>query len=666
MAVAQLQYIISLTDRMTKPMGNVTKAVDKFTQKTKANMKSIAMGAAGLFAVGKSLQAAFKPAVEMDRALGELASLDVADSALKKLTKTAIQFSNEYGKSAVNVVKSAYSIRKAFGALSDNELSGLTYTTNLLSTATNESIEDATNYMARMYALYKNQANAIGKVKWAEQIAAQSAEASKLFKTNLSELETVMKTVAPLGQAKGMDVSDLFAVAGQLSDKITSGKAGKQFEAFLMGLDKAQQAMGMSFKDSNGKLLSTDKILNLIKKRFGDLQRNKDAIAKAFGGEAAYKFILNLAGETELLNKNIHKLGQAGGLQALSKQAHKMTDPWQRLEALIFNISAAIGSTLQPKLYPILNNVIDIGQAFNDWLVSYPNIARWIGYIISLLMSFAAVGPVMMTLKGIFGLWWGSMKGAFKLILALSKAIKLNMFISKSWAIVMWTLNVVFKAVRIAAMLMWSSISLPILAIIAAIALIGYVVYQNWEKIKAFGGKLWESLLAGWQNLTQWIKDLWQSAVEFFQEFSPLSALDQFAELIKNSFNEAIKWIKNKLISFINWYIEKANKITSLIGIEIPKIKLEDTETAIKQTAQITQVMPTIEQGRPLANPTPHSFQIAPAISPIKAETPNFSSQHFKTTQNIDRSLTFTGDIHIQAQDPKQFEQMLRDQQQLR
>ncbi len=81
------------------------------------------------------MQAALMPAIEMDRALGEVASLGVADSAIEKLRNTATEFAVEYGKDSVEVVKSAYGIKQAFGELSDLELSGLTKTTNVMAAA---------------------------------------------------------------------------------------------------------------------------------------------------------------------------------------------------------------------------------------------------------------------------------------------------------------------------------------------------------------------------------------------------------------------------------------------------------------------------------------------------------------------------------------------------
>ncbi|QZP16337.1 hypothetical protein K5O18_03080 [Avibacterium paragallinarum] len=150
--------------------------------------------------MGKSMQAALMPAIEMDRALGEVASLGVADSAIEKLRNTATEFAVEYGKDSVEVVKSAYGIKQAFGELSDLELSGLTKTTNVMAAAIKTDANSAKDYLSRLYSIYKNEADSVGKVQWAEKVASQTAIATTLFKSSVTDIEAGFKTVSGTAQ----------------------------------------------------------------------------------------------------------------------------------------------------------------------------------------------------------------------------------------------------------------------------------------------------------------------------------------------------------------------------------------------------------------------------------------------------------------------------------
>lgn len=688
MAVRGLEYVISLTDKMSSPLKHVSKSVDNFSaktdafiSKTKAAMGNIAVGAAGLAAVGLSMKNALMPAIEMDRALGETASLGVADSAIEKLRKTALDFSIEYGKSAVDVVRSSYGIKQAFGNLNDTELTGLTKTTNILAAATKTNVDAAKDYLSRMYAIYSKQADKIGKVQWAEKLSSQTTMAIKLFKTDASKLETTFKTIAGVADKAGISFEEQLAIVGQLQGKVGEAKAGKQYEAFINGLSNAQQKLGLNFHDNNGKLLSADKILLKLKKRFGDVSKHKDAIKKAFGGDSAYRFIENMIDETGEIKTNIDKLSNVKGLAEVSATAHKMTDPWERLEALIFGVSSSLGSALQPKLYPILNKVIDIGDGFRKWLDTYRNIARWISYLISGFMGFAAVGPVIMTLKGVFTLWWASMKGALGVLLAIGKAMKLNIVFNKLYAASLVVMKTIMAVVSTIARLMWSAITGPVGLIIAIIALIGYVIYKNWDSIKTYTLAIWEGIKNIWQsavnffiNLWEGVKGLWsaywsfigsiletvwtgiktgwQAVIDFFSNVSPLQAFNKLGDGLTTIFANAYQGLKNKLIDMLNWVIEKLNKLPGVNIDLIPTVSGGSTTST-----QIENVANKVRNGQQVSSfiaPLPES--IKPDITPQPGLLKNKVS-----SSTTNHSVNFNGSITVQANNPTEFMQQLQD-----
>ncbi|HHV6301776.1 TPA: phage tail tape measure protein, partial [Haemophilus influenzae] len=86
MSAAQgLEYIISLTDQLSAPLKGVMKSIDDLGKRGEAAMKKIGLGVAGIVGAGFALKSALDPAIELNRAIGEVRSLGVADTALEKL-----------------------------------------------------------------------------------------------------------------------------------------------------------------------------------------------------------------------------------------------------------------------------------------------------------------------------------------------------------------------------------------------------------------------------------------------------------------------------------------------------------------------------------------------------------------------------------------------------
>ncbi|MCL7770785.1 hypothetical protein [Pasteurella multocida] len=98
MAVEGLEYVISLVDQVSAPLKGVMKSIDDIGNRGKDAMIKIGAGVGGIVAAGVALQGAIAPAIEMNRAIGEVRSLSVAEESLRKLTDTALEFSSQYGE----------------------------------------------------------------------------------------------------------------------------------------------------------------------------------------------------------------------------------------------------------------------------------------------------------------------------------------------------------------------------------------------------------------------------------------------------------------------------------------------------------------------------------------------------------------------------------------
>lgn len=184
-----LRFQVGLIDQISKPLGNIQRQLNDVTNTYRQGTHTMVAGAAGMVGAGFALQQALMPAIEMDRALGEVKSLGVADDQLKTLAQTAMKFSVEYGKSATEFVAASYDIKSAMGSMTGDELAGVTRSSAILAAATKADTATITNYMGTMYSV---------------------------FKTTGQGMSDAFKGVGALGKTHGVAIQEQMAVLGLL------------------------------------------------------------------------------------------------------------------------------------------------------------------------------------------------------------------------------------------------------------------------------------------------------------------------------------------------------------------------------------------------------------------------------------------------------------------
>ncbi len=91
---------------------------------------------------------------------------------------------------------------------------------------TKSDASTATNYLGTMYGIYQDNANAVGKTQWVEQLAGQTATAVKMFKTNGNEMSGAFTSLGASAQSHGVDMAESMAVLGQLQATMSGSEAG--------------------------------------------------------------------------------------------------------------------------------------------------------------------------------------------------------------------------------------------------------------------------------------------------------------------------------------------------------------------------------------------------------------------------------------------------------
>ncbi|WP_195905559.1 phage tail tape measure protein [Serratia marcescens] len=540
-----------------------------FAGKSRAAFGQMVAGGATLWGVAQSIMGILGPADEMQRALAEVKSIGVADTALKNLSNTAILFSMKYGESAAGFVASAASIAGAIDGLSDKELRTFTTAGSILAKGTRADADTITNYIGTMYGVFQKTADAMGRSSWVEVMTGQTAEAVKIFKSDGKQMSDAFTSIGANATAAGIGMAEQFAVLGQLQATMSGSEAGTKYKAFLQGVGNAQKVLGLNFVKQDGSMKGIADIMSLIQKKYGDIKKvaDSDLIKKAFGSDEAVSLIKLLAQNVDGLKNNIDQIGKIKGMDNAKKMAADMTNQFDRLLQVWNDMRIAVGSALMPVINPLIDAMAGVGTQITIWLLRFQNIARWIGYVAIALTSLVAVFALanIVAAAGKF-LWMG-----FLIILKLLRPVLLM-------------LRLAFFLTGLAANFM----GLPITLVIGLIALLVaavWAVVAYWDELKAaimdtaaFQWLMGIVMVVGAIFRVTWamIKAGWQDVVNFFTGLSPVQAFTDFKNTITDVFKGLWDYLKNSFAQTYNWIVEKLNMIPG-VDIEMKSVAPEAT-----------------------------------------------------------------------------------------
>ncbi|EBK5302787.1 phage tail tape measure protein [Salmonella enterica] len=582
----QLDFTLSLIDKLSRPLKQAQSSVTGFAEKSKAAFMQIGGGVLALAGTGMAIRGALSPAIEMYDALNDAASKGIDDQALKAVQRDALRFSTTYGASAVEFVQSTESINSAIAGLTGNELPKVTKVANTLAFALKSTAAETAEFMGQMFGNFSADAERLGKVQFAEQLAGKMVYMRKVFGTEMGTIKDLMEGARGVGTNYGVGLDEQLAVLGQLNRTLGT-EASSAYEGFMTGAVEGAKKLGLSFTDSTGKMLSMPEMLIKLQGKYGkSLEGNLKAQAEldaAFGDSSAV--VKHLYGNVALLQRNITELGGSDGLKRTQEMASKLVKPWDRFVQILKAIQTVIGLTLIPVLYPVLNRLADMGQTFARWMQLFPNIARVIGYAAMALLGFAAVGAVANIVMGASKFIMAGLRGIWVAITAVTKAYTAMVWLAQI-AVIAWNATLKFLrgallAVRMAAIMAGIGINLmswPVLLVIGAIALLAagcWLLIKHWDTVKAAVmetsafqacARVVAWLAGVFSTAWQFISEGWNSFIALLTGFSPSQALSGLASGIVSMFDNVWQSVKGGFLKSWNWIVEKLNKIP---GVDI-------------------------------------------------------------------------------------------------
>ncbi|HGE2384120.1 TPA: phage tail tape measure protein [Klebsiella oxytoca] len=578
-----LDFTLSLIDKFTRPLKAAQNSAVQFADKSVQAFKRIGIGGAALYGVGQSIGGMLAPAFDMFNALQEQSARGIDSGVLKTVQRDALAFSTTYGTVATDFVSSTAEINSAIAGLTRQELPKVTKVANLMAFEMQSSTAETSEFMRQMFANFRTDADSLGKVQFAEQLAGKMTLMRQRFGLEMGMVKDLMEGARGAGTNYGVGMNEQLAVMGELSRTLGT-EASSAYEGFMTSAIEGGKKLGLSFTDTAGKMLSMPDILMKLQGKYGQsLEGNLKAqkeLDDAFGDSSAV--VKQLYGNVAVLQRNITELGGADGLKRTQEAAAKLVKPMDRFMAIIRAVQIAIGLTLVPVLNPLLDWAARMGQTFARWMSLFPNIARVVGWVAMAVLGFAAVGALLNIVMG------------------------LSAFILTGWGAALKLVSGALTVVRTAAMLTGAAInfmSWPVLLVIGAIALLVagcYLLVKHWDTVKA---AVMDT--AAFQVVAQavsWLANLftsvweyisagWNSFIALLTGFSPLDALSGMASGIMKLFDGIWQAIKKSFSASWNWIVDKLNMIPG-VNISTTTTTPPVTENKISTGGQLRSVEP--------------------------------------------------------------------------
>lgn len=578
-----LDFTLSLIDKFTRPLRAAQNSAVQFADKSVQAFKRIGIGGAALYGVGQSIGGMLAPAFDMFNALQEQSARGIDSGVLKSVQRDALAFSTTYGTVATDFVSSTAEINSAIAGLTGQELPKVTKVASLMAFEMQSSTAETAEFMRQMFANFRTDADSLGKVQFAEQLAGKMTLMRQRFGLEMGMVKDLMEGARGAGTNYGVGMNEQLAIMGELSRTLGT-EASSAYEGFMTSAIEGGKKLGLSFTDTAGKMLSMPDILTKLQGKYGQsLEGNLKAqkeLDDAFGDSSAV--VKQLYGNVSVLQRNITELGGADGLKRTQEAAAKLVKPMDRFMAIVRAVQIAIGLTLVPALNPLLDWAARIGQTFARWMSLFPNIARVVGWVAMAVLGFAAVGAILNIIMG------------------------LSAFILTGWGAALKLVSGALTVVRTAAMLTGAAInfmSWPVLLVIGAIALLVagcYLLVKHWDTVKAavmdtaafqvvaqavswlanLFASVWEYISAGWNSF-----------IALLTGFSPLDALSGMASGIMKLFDGIWQAIKKSFTTSWNWIVDKLNMIPG-VNISTTTTTPPVTENKLSTGGQLRSVEP--------------------------------------------------------------------------
>lgn len=520
-------------NKLTKNINNLN-SIKSIKTNMSESINTLSSLKSTLFSVSLGLVGFSSSYNDVVKSQGEIASLGISAEGISKITKVAKEFSNQWaGVSAPEFISASYDIKSGISSLTDEGVAEFTRLAALTGTATKATVKEMTNLFSSAYGAFKTQFSS--DKEFANYFSNAISASVQAFKTDGPDLINAIQSLGGFAVGKGVSLAEQLSIIGVSKETFGSAsEAATSYKAFLNGVGKAQDMLGLKFTDSNGKMLPMVDILDSIKNKYGDFidVAESDQLKKAFGSDEAIRIISDLINKTDSLRKaeiNLNNEMKAGVRTMEMAKAMQMGRELELLKQQFINLASTIGGIIAPAISFISTNLGKFSLGLNKFIEDNSKLVTILAQVIGAMVTLFVANKVAKA--GMFFL-----KGVFESIIFLGKALSPVLLGTTK---LLKYVAVGFRVLTVA------MISNPIGAAIAGIVTAIGLLYYNWDTVSDFMIKTWDKIKEGFISAKEFIVSFGSSVIDFYS-----SILSKIIDIVLAPFN----MIKEQIINLKSYF----------------------------------------------------------------------------------------------------------------
>ena len=269
-----------------------------------------------------------------------------------------------------------------------------------------------------------------------------------------------------------------------------------------------------------------------------------------FSGRKGGDLFASLFMERANIAKHLAAAPKAFGVEGLYREASGSAAGQEiQLQKKKADLYRELGTNLLPLYVRALQKLISVTRSVTAWVREHPALTKGI------VVFGAVLGGLMVVMGGLM-ITVGSFLGQWALIRFAFKAAFMGASVLPK------VLSLVSGAFRfVGTVIVWLArllVANPIVAVVAAIAGAAYLIYRNWDQVKAWLGRLWEDIKQIFHGAYEFIAGLftgnWQRMVDGFRE--SMAGVGKF-------WGDVWQGIRDTVMAGVNWILDKLEPLRS-------------------------------------------------------------------------------------------------------
>lgn len=500
-----IETVLKLRDEVSKNLKGAEKAVNSYTSGMMKTGRTLKRVGSNMESMGRSIMTvnapllamgglAIKTGMQFDKSMSQVKAVSGATgSEFTRLRDKAKEIGATTAKSASDAANGMIYLSQAGYSVRDT----LKLANPLVKTAIAGNID-----MARASSLLADSMHSANvPIKDSSKYLDQIAKTANLSNTDISQLMEAWIGAGGALRTANISMEQTNGLLGILANAgIKGSEAGTSLSRIFMNLNstsaeagKAMKALGIHVADSSGKMRSKVDVLKELKSKTDKLsEAERNHYIQMIGGKQYandLKILLDgMGGTFDTLSR---KINNSNG--ALNKMAKTMSD----------NLSGDIDglkSTWEASLIHISDALVPLAR----------NTIKGVTDIIKKLQS---VDPEIIRIVA-------------RILMFTTTFALINIGVGKFLKSIGDMLRTTGQLIRIFMSL--SVTSLIVIGVIIAIAVAGYLLYKNWDKVKEIISKVKDKILEfidstiGIDNIKRTINDLKEKFLDLWKQLQPV------------------------------------------------------------------------------------------------------------------------------------------------